>query len=125
MNVEIRKEETGRTIKSLAEDKGYSAADIAAALAISQVAVFKWYRGDSMPSPLNMVKLSILLDVEIEDFLVYSTRKSLSDIDADPQEDAAYINKDIVRVNARPGAGKTLAFAPNIEALKILQEEKR
>lgn len=67
----IDSEETGKNIKRLMDEKGISYKDVYLALGLcGHQAVYKWIWGQSMPTLDNMVGLSYLLGVTIEDILV-------------------------------------------------------
>ncbi len=62
---------TGMNIKSIREAKGYTVKDIQEAFGFASVnAIYKWQKGESLPSIDNLLALSIMLDVKMEDILV-------------------------------------------------------
>lgn len=62
---------TGEHIKSLVRGKGITTRELMDALGItSKQSVYKWYRGETLPSIDNLVVLSRMLDVTIDDLLV-------------------------------------------------------
>ena len=62
---------TGTNLKTLIINSGYSIAGIGRALGIADMStMYKWLRGDALPGIDNMLALSILLDVSINDILV-------------------------------------------------------
>lgn len=66
-------ERTGRNLKELASGKGYTAREIGQELGIAQKStVCKWFRGDVLPGIDNLVALSRLLEVPIDDIIVVS-----------------------------------------------------
>lgn len=66
--------QTGKNISRLRKQSGLSAADLQAALGLSSPrAIFKWQRGDSIPSVDNLVVLAFLFGVHIDDILAVST----------------------------------------------------
>lgn len=67
----IRQEETGRRIKMLLAENGYSVRDIQSAMGFENPqAVYKWTSGKSLPSLDNLLILSKLLNTSIEEILV-------------------------------------------------------
>ena len=61
---------TGRRIRELREQKHLRVEDISAFMGFeSGQAVYKWQRGESLPTVDNLYALSILLDTTIEDIL--------------------------------------------------------
>lgn len=67
----IRQKETGRQIKRLLVENGYTAKDIQSAMGFENPqAVYKWISGKSLPSLDNFIILSRLLHTSIEDILV-------------------------------------------------------
>ena len=62
---------TGINLKTLITDNGYTIAGIGRKLGIADMsALYKWLRGDTLPGIDNMLALSILLNVTINDILV-------------------------------------------------------
>ncbi len=62
---------TGINIKSIREAKGYTVKDIQEAFGFASVnAIYKWQKGESLPSIDNLLALSIMFDVTMEDILV-------------------------------------------------------
>ena len=62
---------TGTNLRALIINSGYSVAGIGRALGIADMStIYKWLRGDALPGIDNMLALSILLDVSINDILV-------------------------------------------------------
>ena len=68
--IEIDYEATGHRIKELMELKGISAKDLSGVLNVSFQAVYKWQRGEALPTINNLFLLSQLLDTDMEDMLV-------------------------------------------------------
>lgn len=61
---------TGQNIKNLRKNAGLSVDDIQNALGLSSPrAIFKWQRGDCLPTVDNLVTLSFLFNVPIDDIL--------------------------------------------------------
>lgn len=64
-------EATGKNIKRLCLRHGYTVADIVVRLGkTSMQSVYKWFSGKNLPSLDNLVTLSYLLDVTLEEMLV-------------------------------------------------------
>lgn len=62
---------TGANIKSLIKTRGLKVADVQNILGFNTPqAIFKWMRGDAMPSIDNMVILAHLLDVTIDEIII-------------------------------------------------------
>ena len=70
----IDMEATGRNIRRLREEKGVSVRDLSGFLGLSDVqAVYKWQRGETLPSTDNLVALSKFLGVPIDRILILRT----------------------------------------------------
>ena len=62
---------TGANIKALIRNKGLKVADVQERCGFhTPQAIFKWMRGDAMPSIDNMVILAHLLDVTIDKIII-------------------------------------------------------
>jgi len=61
---------TGLHIKELFVKKGLSVKDISGYMGMSEQAVYKWQRGESLPTIDNFVNLSKLLETSIESMVV-------------------------------------------------------
>ena len=71
MDISINMEATGANIKRLIKASGYSVRDIMAITGIStEQAVYKWYRGESIPSIETMLILCNALGIDINELLV-------------------------------------------------------
>ena len=71
MYLSIRQEETGLKIKRLLKDNGYSVKDVQNIMGFENPqAVYKWLAGRSLPSLDNLIILSRILHISIEDILV-------------------------------------------------------
>ena len=67
----IQPQATGKRIKGLLNERGYSVKDVQNALGFENPqAVYKWLSGKSLPSLDNFVILSKLLNTRMEDILV-------------------------------------------------------
>jgi transcriptional regulator with XRE-family HTH domain len=81
VDISINMEKTGANIRRLIRASGYSMRDIMAITGIStEQAVYKWYRGDSIPSIETMLILCNTLGVEINELLVIDGEFAFSDI---------------------------------------------
>lgn len=68
---QVNSEKTGLKIKTLRKQNKMSVADLQQAMYLeSPQAVYKWERGESLPSIENLVILSKLFKVTINDILV-------------------------------------------------------
>lgn len=71
MYVSIQQEETGKRMKRLLKENGYTVKDVQNAMGFENPqAVYKWLSGRSLPSIDNFIILSRLLHTTIEDILV-------------------------------------------------------
>ena len=71
MYLSIQQQETGKQIKKLLTENGYTVKDIQSVMGFENPqAVYKWISGKSLPSLENIVILSRLLHTSIEDILV-------------------------------------------------------
>ena len=62
---------TGLNIKKLIKASGNTITNVGRMLGIADMStMYKWLRGDALPGIDNMLALSILLDVSINDILV-------------------------------------------------------
>ena len=69
--IRIQMEQTGKHIRKLLMDNGYSVRDIQHAMGFSSPqAVYKWLSGQSLPSVDNLVVLSKILHTSIDNLLV-------------------------------------------------------
>ena len=67
----IDMEATGRNIRRLRKEKGVSVRELSLFLGLSDVrAVYKWQRGETLPSTDNLLALSRYLGTTIEEILV-------------------------------------------------------
>ena len=63
--------ETGKRLKKLAQRKGYSVKEIQQYLGLScPQPVYRWYKGVILPSVDNLLRLSELYEVHMEELLV-------------------------------------------------------
>ena len=71
MYLQVLQKETGRQIKKLLVENGYTVKDVQNAMGFENPqAIYKWISGRSLPSLDNFVILSRLLHTSIEDILV-------------------------------------------------------
>ena len=71
MYLSIQQKETGRQIKKLLVENGYTVRDVQSAMGFENPqAIYKWISGRSLPSLDNFLILSRLLHTSIEDILV-------------------------------------------------------
>ena len=71
VDISINMEATGANIRRLVKASGYSVRDIMAITGIStEQAVYKWYRGESIPAIETMLILCNALGIEIKELLV-------------------------------------------------------
>ena len=62
---------TGQNLRTLIKNSGNTVAGVGRMLGIAdRSTMYKWLRGDALPGIDNMLALSILLDVTINDILV-------------------------------------------------------
>ncbi|OPZ21202.1 MAG: helix-turn-helix protein [Firmicutes bacterium ADurb.BinA205] len=62
---------TGANIKALIKRKGLKVADVQTVFGFNTPqAIFKWMRGDAMPSIDNIVILAHILDVPIDEIII-------------------------------------------------------
>lgn len=60
---------TGARIKQLRKEKNIKVAELAAMMHSSENAIFKWQRGDSIPTIDNLIVLSVIFDTTIDDII--------------------------------------------------------
>lgn len=61
---------TGQNIKELRINRGYTVKDLQAYLGLELQAIYKWQRGENLPSTDHLFALAKLFDVAIEDILI-------------------------------------------------------
>ena len=64
---------TGEKIKSYIGRSNIQIKDLARMMSVSQQAIYKWICGESLPSLENIVLLSSILNVPLDDLIVRST----------------------------------------------------
>lgn len=71
MHLSIQQKETGKQIKKLLKENGYTVKDVQNTMGFENPqAIYKWLSGRSLPSLDNFVILSRLLHTSMEDILV-------------------------------------------------------
>ena len=71
MYLSIQQKETGEQIKKLLVENGYTVRDVQSAMGFENPqAIYKWLAGRSLPSIDNLIVLSAILHVSIEEILV-------------------------------------------------------
>lgn len=71
MYLSIQQKETGKQIKKLLMEKGYTVKDVQSAMGFENPqAIYKWMSGRSLPSLDSLIILSRLLHTSMEDILV-------------------------------------------------------
>lgn len=86
MYLSIQQKETGKQIKRLLDEKGFSVRDVQSVMGFENPqAVYKWISGKSLPSLDNILILSRMLNTSIEnilvvdgDFVFYVTESSMN-----------------------------------------------
>lgn len=74
--------ETGKRLKKLAQKRGYSVKDIQEHLGLScPQPVYRWYKGIILPSVDNLLRLSELYQVHMEELLVKNVYVLLYDVE--------------------------------------------
>ncbi len=66
----INKEATGRRIKALMLDNGVGVDEILQATDVSDMTLNSWFRGETTPTLINLLKIAWMCDCEITDILV-------------------------------------------------------
>ena len=65
---------TGANIKAMVKDRNMKVADVAAIFGFNTPqAIFKWFRGDAMPTIDNMVIMADVFGVKRDDIIVTKT----------------------------------------------------
>ena len=67
----INLKETGKNIKKKIEESGYSVEKLTTILGFSSKSnIYKWFRGESLPTIDNFFALSTILGVTINDLII-------------------------------------------------------
>ena len=62
---------TGKNIKQMIKSKGFKIADIQSKMGFNTPqSIFKWLRGDAVPSIDNLVILADILDISIDKIII-------------------------------------------------------
>ena len=89
--------ETGKRLKSIRLLRGYKVSEVSEYLGgISVQAVYKWERGESIPSTDNLIALSSLYEVRMEDLIVCKESK-------EADEASSFIGEKIVKMGSPAG----------------------
>lgn len=73
---QINPQATGNNIRRLMNSHGMSVKDVQFALGFATPqAVYKWFRGDSLPSVDNLVALAHMLDCTVDRILIVENQK--------------------------------------------------
>jgi len=68
---------TGANIKSMMRTKGFKVSDVQARCGFNTPqAIFKWFRGDALPTIDNLVILAAVLGVTMDEIIVVDTPAS-------------------------------------------------
>lgn len=68
--IELDTVATGHRIKELMEEKNITIKELSEKLQVSFQAVYRWHKGETLPTICNMFVLAQLLEVEVDDILV-------------------------------------------------------
>lgn len=69
----INTKETGKKIRETVKKSGYTAETVREKLEISDKgSIYKWFRGESLPTIDNFLALSMLLNVTVNDLIAVS-----------------------------------------------------
>lgn len=69
--ITIQQEATGKRMRQLFQQNGYTVKDVQTAMGFENPqAIYKWLAGRSLPSIDNLIVLSLILHVSIEEILV-------------------------------------------------------
>lgn len=69
-------EETGKNLKKLMKQRGVGVLEVADVLTTSPQSVYKWLNGKCLPSIDNLLNLAGILEVTMEQIIVYEVLKS-------------------------------------------------
>ena len=71
---------TGKNIRSVAEERNFTAEDIREALNLaSRQAIYRWYRGETVPTLENIGRLECIFEVDTIDELIVFTEPACKD----------------------------------------------
>ena len=71
-STEINMLKTGEHLYALCEENGLSVSLLERLLCISNQSIYNWFSGKSLPSLDNLLALSTLLDISMNDLLIYT-----------------------------------------------------
>lgn len=66
----INKEATGKRIKKLMGENGVGIEEVLEVTGVGDMTVNSWFRGETVPSLINLLKIARMCDCEIIDILV-------------------------------------------------------
>lgn len=66
----INKEATGKRIKKLMQENGVGVEEVLEVTGVGDMTVNSWFRGETVPSLINLLKIARMCDCEIIDILV-------------------------------------------------------
>jgi transcriptional regulator with XRE-family HTH domain len=66
----INKEATGKRIKRLMRDNNVGIEEVLEVTGVGDMTVNSWFRGETVPSLINLLKIARMCDCEIIDILV-------------------------------------------------------
>ena len=76
INVVINMQATGERIKQLRKENRIKVNDLAESLGLeSEQAIYKWQRGQSLPSIGKLLGLGIIFGCRVDDIIVYSSNE--------------------------------------------------
>lgn len=61
---------TGKNINELRKNAGLTVADLQEHIGLSTNAYYRWFRGEVLPTPENLVHLAYLLQITVDQLLV-------------------------------------------------------
>ena len=71
MYLSIRQKETGKQIKKLLMENGYTVKDVQSAMGFENPqAIYKWQNGTALPTVDNLIALAALLHVRMDDIII-------------------------------------------------------
>ena len=73
-SIKVDNVQTGSRIKEFMREHNLSVSDVAEACDISNVSVYKWFRGESCPTIENLMRLSMFMTEDMDE-MVFMTRR--------------------------------------------------
>lgn len=105
MNVSINMEKTGAHIKHIIRESGYSIHDIMEITGItSEQAIYKWYRGKSIPSIEVQIILCRLLGLKMTELIIVDDVDDTDDVDDASEGEASSGDKKIHVISHKKAA---------------------